>query len=100
MLNVEEDFDKRSGLTSSTLDIENLENDIQRAIIPILSEINIIDPAVGVGYFLLSSFEVLVDIHKTLIKAKIQERTITDIEPDTCSPHHACRKSPLHRQLL
>ncbi|MHA2318821.1 MAG: Eco57I restriction-modification methylase domain-containing protein [Candidatus Hodarchaeales archaeon] len=65
------------------LEDENLESEIQDAINIILSEIKIIDPAVGVGYFLQSSFDVLEDLHNTLIKANIQERAITDIVENT-----------------
>lgn len=70
-------------LPFTILEVENLERDIQHTIPGILSEISIIDPAVGVGYFLQSSFDVLEDLHNTLIKANIQKRTITDIVKNT-----------------
>ncbi|MHA1206984.1 MAG: Eco57I restriction-modification methylase domain-containing protein, partial [Candidatus Hodarchaeales archaeon] len=66
-------------LKTRFLDIENLDTTTQKKILEILSEITILDPAVGVGYFLLSSFKVLEDLHEALIRVNVQKRTITDI---------------------
>ena len=59
--------------------INDLAFDVQAKLLTIISDITIIDPAVGAGYFLLSAFKVLENLHKALIEAKIQKRTIVDI---------------------
>ncbi len=66
-------------LKTNFLDIDHFDVSTQKKILEILSEITVLDPAVGVGYFLLSSFKVLEDLHKALIGVNIQKRTITDI---------------------
>ncbi len=75
--------DPKNSLSLAIIEVEDLKNDIQREILNILSEITIIDPAVGVGYFLRSSFDVLEDLHNALIKTNIQERAITNIVEKT-----------------
>jgi hypothetical protein len=80
---INDNRDPKISLPFTTLRIKNLEREIQHVLQNILSEINIIDPAVGVGYFLQSSFDILEDLHTTLIEANIQERTITDIVENT-----------------
>ena len=75
--------DFKISLKTNFLDIENLDTSTQNKILEILSEITILDPAVGVGYFLLSSFKVLEDLHKALIRLKIQKRAIIDIIENT-----------------
>ncbi|MCK4849593.1 MAG: hypothetical protein KAT16_11230, partial [Candidatus Heimdallarchaeota archaeon] len=71
--------DPKISLKTNLQDIESLDTFTQHKICQVLSEITILDPAVGVGYFLISSFKVLENLHTALIKAKIQKRTITDI---------------------
>jgi Alw26I/Eco31I/Esp3I family type II restriction m6 adenine DNA methyltransferase len=61
------------------LDIDSLDPNIQHKVLGILSEITILDPAVGAGYFLLSSFKVLEDFHKALIRTKVQDKAINDV---------------------
>ena len=74
-----EPSDPEISLKTNLLDIESLDTSTQCKILAILTEITILDPAVGVGCFLMSSFEVLENLHNALIRVKIQEKAITDI---------------------
>ena len=62
-------------LQSSTLDIGNLEPKVQQTVLKILDNITLIDPAVGLGFFLISSFKILEDIHKMLIRSGTQKKS-------------------------
>ncbi len=61
------------------LRIEDLSSKTHRVILKLLEEITIIDPAVGSGYFLKTSFTVLLKLHESLIKLGIQKKAIGQI---------------------
>ena len=59
--------------------LEGLPLEVLRKILNLLEKITILDPAVGVGYFLQVSFAILLSIHKVLIKLGIQKKPLDQI---------------------
>jgi Alw26I/Eco31I/Esp3I family type II restriction m6 adenine DNA methyltransferase len=66
-------------LESNEIDFTNFKNKELELVLEIIDDITILDPAVGVGVFLISAFKVLERIHTLLFQAKIQNKDLSKV---------------------
>ena len=82
---INEKYDKTYSLKSGKLDISRIEPVVQQTILELVSNITILDPAVGLGFFLVSSFRIIEEIHKTLVKVGVQKKSLEEISIEIIS---------------